>query len=229
MVLTTSGGVPKFSFILTGDTQGQFLCPTQIADTLTMKIASPTPGNGISNVVASVDSVTVLNDSAQGVNDGMSGGAIAAIVIVVLLVVGVIVVIVVKRTSLKRRLPMPSWALGGGAAAAGRDESKTWTKHTSVARKPFYFNATTGETSWERPKSVALLPAGWTLEKSPDGASYYYNANTGESQWDRPTGATETDAMPDGWAETATDSGQTYYYNSVTGETTWDRPADVRA
>lgn len=65
----------------------------------------------------------------------------------------------------------------------------------STSGKPYYFNRSTGERSWDRPHAVhgsntavkvAELPEGW--REAIDGTSgktYYYHTN-GQTKWDRP-------------------------------------------
>jgi len=52
----------------------------------------------------------------------------------------------------------------------------------------YYYNETTGETSWEFP-----LPNGWSAVDDGSGRVYYANASTGESAWDRPGAGVATD------------------------------------
>jgi hypothetical protein len=68
----------------------------------------------------------------------------------------------------------------------------------TTSGKPYYFNRSTGERSWDKPQAVpgatstselkdSELPEGW--KEATDGASgktYYYHTN-GETRWDRPT------------------------------------------
>lgn len=69
----------------------------------------------------------------------------------------------------------------------------------------YYWNAKTGETTWERPRPVEAaavaeepppppaakrtsLPPGWEAVLDPDsGDTYYWNADTGDVAWEQPT------------------------------------------
>ncbi len=45
---------------------------------------------------------------------------------------------------------------------------------------PYYYNPTTGERSWVRPKVLPPLAPGWEEAKDPaSGVPYYFNAATG--------------------------------------------------
>merc|ERR1711920_915431 len=93
----------------------------------------------------------------------------------------------------------------------------------------FYYNATTGETTWDRPAAAqaaapapaadaGALPSGWAEHVDPgSGKTFYHNATTGETSWDRPGGAPAAaasaspylptsatpaaDPLPAGWTE----------------------------
>lgn len=47
----------------------------------------------------------------------------------------------------------------------------------------YYYNAATGESSWENP---ALLGSDWNTVDDGEGNIYYYNAITGETTWELP-------------------------------------------
>ncbi len=56
----------------------------------------------------------------------------------------------------------------------------------------YFFNASTGERTWQRPAmpAAAPLPDGWAEGTDPrSGIAYYYNTSTGVRQWQRPGGA----------------------------------------
>lgn len=70
-----------------------------------------------------------------------------------------------------------------------------WAEATDPASgRTYYYNATTGETSWEVPegyvpKSASADPGDWQELSDPtSGKPYYYNAKTGVTQWDKPEG-----------------------------------------
>lgn len=67
-----------------------------------------------------------------------------------------------------------------------------WTEHLDPGSgRTYYYNASTGVTSWDRPAPTAqkAMPAesDWTENIDPaTGNKYYYNAKTGESSWTQP-------------------------------------------
>jgi len=114
-----------------------------------------------------------------------------------------------------------------------------WTENLDPASgRQFYYNAGTGETSWERPQPPAgaasgALPEGWAEHlDAGSGRTFYYNAATGETAWEKPQSAAASPAasngpaaLPEGWAEHFdAGSGKNFYYNAATGVTAWERP-----
>ena len=86
-----------------------------------------------------------------------------------------------------RRGARAVWALRGG--------SGEWTAHSAEDGQTYYFNAVTGESSWELPPGASVpsggaadFLGGWSAHTTDDGQIYYYNAETDESTWDPPPG-----------------------------------------
>jgi len=115
-----------------------------------------------------------------------------------------------------------------------------WTENLDPGSgNKFYHNATTGETTWERPKPAGgavagALPDGWAEHLDPgSGRAFYYKAATGETTWERPQStpaaaastAATPGALPEGWAEHFDPAqNRAFYYKAATGETSWERP-----
>lgn len=81
-----------------------------------------------------------------------------------------------------------------------------WSEATDPGSgRVYYYNAKTGETSWEKPAALA--------------------AGTGSASAPAPAAAADSE-----WQEVADPgSGRTYYYNKATGVTQWDPPAGFGA
>merc|ERR1712232_230761 len=124
-----------------------------------------------------------------------------------------------------------------------------WTEHVDPqSGDVFYFNSTTGETSWTKPApamhvvatgvaTAAAKTEEWTEHIDPQTSNiYYFNANTGESSWTKPAlgeagAAIKKDESPStadeatAWTEHIDpDTGGAFYYNAATGMTSWTKP-----
>ncbi|KAG7401197.1 hypothetical protein PHYBOEH_002381 [Phytophthora boehmeriae] len=53
----------------------------------------------------------------------------------------------------------------------------------------YYFNQSTGETSWANPSALSSTTdaSHWQVAYDNDGKAYYYNPETGEAAWSDPT------------------------------------------
>lgn len=114
-----------------------------------------------------------------------------------------------------------------------------WVKHTDAdSGRPYWFNATTQETTWMDPSLPRF--GDWIEITDDDGDTFYSNAKTGESQWDAPAefvaakqaaaaGASLTSAKalrrpPDWVAQKNPDDGTVFYAHQNSGESQWDKP-----
>ena len=94
----------------------------------------------------------------------------------------------------------------------------------------YYFNSSSGETSWQRPveemeERDSGLPGSSYDENSEDASSrddHDKNTDNGEKEED----ADEvSDKLHNGWVEAKDPTGgQIYYYNTITEETSWEKP-----
>jgi pre-mRNA-processing factor 40 len=127
---------------------------------------------------------------------------------------------------------------GGKHRSYSLDEyTGEWQEALSTDGDIYYFNATTGETSWELPEeetqaSAVVLPEGWEAAITEDGDTYYFSNVTGETTWDPPRLGPHGQVIrhqansyvPSGWQIAHTAEGESYYANPMTGETSWEKP-----
>ena len=83
----------------------------------------------------------------------------------------------------------PNWIGDEAPLAAGYERC---VAHTG---EEYYYNVSTGESSWERPVDVPTLPSAAAHDELPEnvevclddnGYQYFFNVKTGESTWERP-------------------------------------------
>ena len=85
-----------------------------------------------------------------------------------------------------------------------------WTTHETDEGATYYFNAATGESTWEPPPSVATGAAGdddgsWSEHTTEEGETYFYNSVDGSSSWELPAGARVAEASPPDPSSTTSD------------------------
>ena len=62
-----------------------------------------------------------------------------------------------------------------------------WEKATAENGKEYYYNRSTGKTSWERP-----LPKGWESRQDAAGRTYFIDHNTKSTTYEDPRNAPPT-------------------------------------
>jgi len=116
----------------------------------------------------------------------------------------------------------------------------SWTECYDQDNNRYYYNAVTGESSWEMPTSD------WVECADEQGNKYFYDQITGATQWELPPALSESTfssaitaptssisaaggdgqiVVADDWVECLDEGGNTYYYNQVTGTTQWEDPS----
>lgn len=80
--------------------------------------------------------------------------------------------------------------------------------------KVYYYNETTGETSWELPQSALSISTSFPSSTTEITSNY--------TEFSSPTKATADSTSE--WVEHIDSSGKVFYENTVTGHTQWDSP-----
>ena len=128
--------------------------------------------------------------------------------------------------------------LSNSGASDGDDDWETVIDPSSG--DTYYYNHSTGETSWDEPRSLRSDTQWEEVTDRDSGDTYFHNRTTGATSWDRPpavitsnsddagVGSGAIDADSD-WEELKDEaSGHTYWYNRRTNKTTWDRPGQAQ-
>jgi plastin-1 len=124
------------------------------------------------------------------------------------------------------------------ASSASTPSTSEWAKfHDDATGRDYWYNATTGDTTWTNPEEAGGSAADWEeMFDEASGRNYFYNKVTGESSWTKPgEGADGTAATASGavkprpgamrWIERkdpATD--RTFYACVDDGSTSWTPP-----
>merc|ERR1712238_334386 len=105
------------------------------------------------------------------------------------------------------------------------DLPDSWVEEEDPSSGQIYFyNSTTGETSWERPMNTEEVEVN-SLDRL-NGTEPFNNEEEDDNETEGDASTTSNN-LPTGWVEQEdTSSGQIYFYNSTTGETSRDRPTN---
>eukprot|EP00984_Skeletonema_dohrnii_P015033 scaffold6430_cov135-Skeletonema_dohrnii-CCMP3373.AAC.6 len=108
-----------------------------------------------------------------------------------------------------------------------------WIEANDPSGRVFYFNSSTGQSSWERPKSVTpeKVEVVDTSVKTEDDAQIQIEnlvlAEESVAPLEDDEDNLSFESLPPGWIETKDPaSGQIYFYNEKTDESSWSRPID---
>lgn len=98
-----------------------------------------------------------------------------------------------------------------------------WDSATDDAGNVFFYNAYTGESTWDPPPTPdENFPSG-------DAVNAHFDAPTDQRFDTAPDSSSTSErvrasALPLGWDSATDDTGNVFYYNTDTGESTWDPP-----
>ncbi|KAF5450039.1 hypothetical protein F2P56_030420 [Juglans regia] len=105
--------------------------------------------------------------------------------------------------------------VGTQDGAAVKEQLDAWTAHKTEAGVVYYYNAVTGESTYDKPlgfkgehdkvhvqptpvSTTSILGTDWVLVTTSDGKKYYYNSKTKISSWQIPSEVTELKKKQDG-------------------------------
>lgn len=101
-------------------------------------------------------------------------------------------------------------------ATNGVDQVHEWSAFYDSDGRIYYYNGTTGESSWDAPDKYNPPPS--------EGASPEANEEPAEGNVSPEPSAEQKTLKSSQWAAYQDENGNTYYYNNDTGETQWDKP-----
>eukprot|EP00941_MAST-03F_sp_MAST-3F-sp1_P000797 g797.t1 len=104
------------------------------------------------------------------------------------------------------------------------EEPDSWEEAQDEEGNIYYYNHTTGESSWEKPlkKLRALVNAGmFTSDAESTNLEFTSTDFDGEDVYFED----DEDGEWGNWELCRTEEGDEYYYNAETGESTWEKPA----
>ncbi|GMH80194.1 hypothetical protein TrST_g7788 [Triparma strigata] len=115
------------------------------------------------------------------------------------------------------------------------EEPIGWQKITGDDDSVYWYNHTTGESSWTDPEKKADdLPEGWVSIADETYGEYFYHEATGETSYDRPgaegeggseePSIRESMSLPVGWKEVTDKEYGVYYFNESTNDTVYTKP-----
>ncbi|PIA35463.1 hypothetical protein AQUCO_03500079v1 [Aquilegia coerulea] len=118
----------------------------------------------------------------------------------------------VRSSGMQSELPPPGTDYekkaddNGGHITVSNEEAEAWTAHKTDTGAVYYYNAVTGESTYEQPHGYKGEPDKVTVQSTP-------------VSWDK-LGTTD-------WALVTTDDGKKYYYNNKTKVSSWQVPVEV--